>query len=112
MLNDAGTLWSSATIGSTTPLSNSQCSINAATTSVSVSGATLTLNLPVTFASADGGAKTIWAYAAGSAANSGWQTLGAWTVPSPGIPAGVTAGPVSPNSGSGLQQTFTFQPRR
>ncbi len=108
LLNDAATLWSSATIGSTTPLSNSQCSINAATTSVSVSGVTLTLTLPVTFASADGGAMNTYAYAAGSAANSGWQTLGTWTVPSPG-PAGVTAGPVSPNSGSGLQQTFTFQ---
>ena len=74
LLNDAGIVWSPAIIGSATVLSNSQCSVNAATTTAILSGNNLTLALPVTFASADGGAKTIWGYAAGSVANSGWQT--------------------------------------
>ena len=81
LLNDAGTTWSSATIGSTGVLSNSQCSVNAATISVSVSGAELTLTLPITFTSAFAGAKSIYAYAVGSSANSGWQPIGTWTVP-------------------------------
>jgi uncharacterized membrane protein len=102
LLNDAGNAWSSATVGSGGTLANSQCSINAASTSVSLSGANLTLSLPVTFASGYYGGKNIYSYAAGSSANSGWQTLGTWTVPV------VSAVSVSPASGSGLQQTFTL----
>jgi hypothetical protein len=79
LLNDAGAAWSSATVGSGGILANSQCSINANTTSVSLSGTDLTLTLPVTFTAAYGGAKNVYLYAAGSSANSGWQTLGTWT---------------------------------
>jgi hypothetical protein len=81
LLNDAGSAWPSIVVGTSGTLSNSQCSINATTTSVNVSGTDLQLTLPVTFASAYGGAKSINVYAAGSSANSGWQTLGGWTVP-------------------------------
>jgi uncharacterized repeat protein (TIGR01451 family) len=64
-------------------LSNSQCSINAGTATVTTSGTNLTLNLPVTFTAAYAGAKGIDMYAAGSgAANSGWQLMGSWDVPS------------------------------
>ena len=79
LLNDAGNAWSSAAVGSGGTLANSQCSINAGTTSVSLSGTDLMLTLPVTFTAAYGGAKNVYLYAAGSSANSGWQTLGTWT---------------------------------
>src|ERR1019366_7617311 len=51
LLNDAGAAWSSATVGSGGALANSQCSVNAASASVSLSGTDLTLTLPVTFTS-------------------------------------------------------------
>jgi hypothetical protein len=88
-------------------LQNSQCSLNAAATSVTMNGATLTLNLPLTFRAGFGGAKNIYMWGSDvSGANSGWQTMGTWTVPS-----GVTVTMVSatPNSGSGTSQTFTLQ---
>jgi uncharacterized repeat protein (TIGR01451 family) len=106
LLNDAGNAWSSVSVGSSVSLSNSQCSISAASTSVNLSANGLLLNLPVTFAATYLGAKNIYAYAAGSSANSGWQTLGSWTVPGSAV---VNAVSVSPASGSGMQQTFTLQ---
>ncbi len=81
LLNDAGTVWSPATPGAAVTLSNSSCSINAASASVAALGANLTVNLPVTFTTAYAGAKGIYMYAAGSIANSGWQTMGSWIVP-------------------------------
>jgi hypothetical protein len=106
LLNDAGTVWSPAAPGTAVTLSNSQCSVNAAAASVTVSGTALTLTLPVTFAAGYAGAKNTYMYAAGSSANSGWQAMGSWTVP-----AGSAPGPVSvaPSSGSGAQQTFALQ---
>jgi fibronectin type 3 domain-containing protein len=106
LLNDVGTAWSSASVGSSATLANSQCSVNAASANMSLSGTGLTLSLPVTFASTYSGTINIYSYAAGSAANSGWQTLGTWTVPT--VVVGVNANSVSPASGSGLQQTFTL----
>ena len=82
LYNDAGTGWvSPATVGAAGTLSNSQCSINMATASVTKSGTNLTLNLPMTFAAAYAGAKNTYMYAGGSTANSGWQTMGNWTLP-------------------------------
>jgi phage baseplate assembly protein gpV len=107
-LNDAGTTWSSPVApGATVTLSNSQCSINVAAASVTVSGVNLTLNLPVTFTAAYAGTKSTYMYAAGSSANSGWQLIGSWTVAV--ISEVVSAVSVTPNSGSGLRQTFTLQ---
>jgi hypothetical protein len=82
LYNDAGTGWlSPATVGAAGTLSNSQCSINMASASVTTLGTNLTLNLPVTFTPAYAGAKNTYMYAGGSSANSGWQTMGTWTVP-------------------------------
>jgi hypothetical protein len=79
-LNDAGTAWSSPVApGAAVTLSNSQCSVDVAAASVTVSGTYLTLNLPMTFAATYAGAKSTYMYAAGSSANSGWQALGSWT---------------------------------
>jgi phage baseplate assembly protein gpV len=107
-LNDAGTAWSSPVApGAAVTLSNSQCSINVSAASVTVSGTNLTLNLPVTFTAAYAGAKNTYMYAAGSSADSGWQTLGSWTAPATSEVASDAS--VTPNSGTGLQQTFALQ---
>jgi Bacterial Ig-like domain (group 3)/FG-GAP-like repeat/FG-GAP repeat len=102
LLNDSGAAWTSAPVGAAVTLSNSQCSINAGTASVTSSGPNLTLNLPVTFAAGYFGSKNIYSYAAGSASNSGWQTLGTWTVPL------LSAVSVTPASGNAASQTFSF----
>jgi sugar lactone lactonase YvrE len=102
LLNDAGAAWTSAAVGAAVTLSNSQCSINAATAGVTASGPDLTLNLPVTFVAGYFGSKNIYSYAAGTSLNSGWQTLGTWTVPL------LSAVSVTPASGNAASQTFTF----
>ena len=110
LLNDAGTSWgTSVVIGTNTTLQNSQCSLNVGASSVSGSGNTLTENLAITFAAGFTGTKNVYAYvAAAGGLDSGWQTLGTWT------PAALIATPpaavsVTPSSGSGLTQTFSFQ---
>jgi imidazole glycerol phosphate synthase subunit HisF len=108
LLNDNSTAWPSATLGSSTTLENSQCSLSAATATVVLSGDTLTLNVTVTFQSAFAGAKNVYLHAVDAGGNnSGWDERGSWTVTSPaGTPATVS---VSPDSGSGSSQAFTLQ---
>jgi hypothetical protein len=83
LLNDAGTAYASAMVGSSGTLQNSQCAITlGGSSTVMLSGTTLTLNLAMTFTPAFNGAKNIFMYAANAAGtNSGWQGRGAWTVP-------------------------------
>ncbi len=93
------------TVGTSGTLQNSQCSLNVGSSTATGSGNNLTLNLALTFESGFTGAKTIWADTASNAGLSmGWQTLGTWT---PGA-AGPAATSVSPSSGSGISQTFSF----
>jgi hypothetical protein len=107
LTNDAGSAWQNpVTLGQSGTLQNSQCAVNAATSSVSGTGATLTLNLAVTFQSAFAGARNVYMEVYDGAGDSGWQQRGTWTVPADGPP---TADSVSPNSGSGSTQTFVFQ---
>jgi uncharacterized membrane protein len=109
LYNDAGSGWlPSAAVGASSTLGNSQCSIAMGSAAVTVSGTNLTLSLPITFSAGFAGTKSIYAYALGASVNSGWQTMGTWTVPG-AAPPGVSAVSVTPSSGSGLQQTFTFQ---
>jgi uncharacterized membrane protein len=105
LINDAGTAYSSAMPGSAVTLSNSNCSINAAAASVTLSGVDMTVNLPMTFAAGFAGAKSVFMFALGSSANSGWQNMGTWTVPLSSAPAPVS---VTPVSGAGLSQTFAL----
>ncbi len=82
LLGDNGMAWQAATLGAAATLQNSQCAINVATATVSLSGNTLTWNVPMTFKPAYGGAKNAYLLAVdGSGSNSGWQQLGTWTVP-------------------------------
>ena len=108
LAQNSGTTWVSATPGASTTLQNTQCSLNVAAMTVSLSGNTLTLNLPITFLPAYAGGKNVYLYAADvSGANSGWQQRGTWTVPAvSGTPAAVS---VAPSSGSGASQSFALQ---
>src|SRR5205085_5344504 len=60
----------------------------------------------IVFSPAFGGAKSVWAtwFTAGYVGH-GWQLVGSWTVPAAPPPAGLS---VSPASGSGSAQRFTF----
>lgn len=109
LLNDAGTSIGNgyAPGSSSPPLSNSQCSINVASTTATGSGNVLTLQLVVTFTSGFAGDKVVYVASRDSAGgNSGWQAIGVWSVPglSP-PPASVTSW--SPATSTSLNQTFT-----
>jgi len=108
LLNDTSTEYLTATLGTTTTLQNSQCSLNVAATTVAMNGNTLTLNVAMTFKVAYAGVKNIYLYATdASGATSGWQTEGTWTVPSgSGTPAAVSA---TPSSGSLASQNFVLR---
>ena len=106
LTNDAGTAWQSpVTVGQAGTLQNSQCVVNAQSSSASGSGNNLTLNLALTFKSGFAGSKSVYAEVYDGAADSGWQQKGTWTVPSSGPPAFVS---VTPASGSGTTQAFAF----
>jgi hypothetical protein len=108
LLGDNGTAWQTAALGTAATLQNSQCSVNAAATTVALSGDMLTLNLAMTFKPAYAGTKNTYLCAIDiSGTTSGWQQLGSWTVGSTtGTPATVS---VTPSSGSGASQTFALQ---
>ncbi len=106
LLNDAGTAFGTgAALGSGATLQNSQCALDPADSMATVSGNTLTLDLATVFKGSPG-VRNIFMYAASTTGtNSGWQNRGSWTVPV----VTVTVDSVSPNSGSGASQAFTFQ---
>lgn len=81
LLNDAGSAWTPAALGSGV-LANSSCSINLGGSSATTSGNTLTVNLALTFTSSMLGTKNIYMYGAGQngAAAVGWSSRGTWTV--------------------------------
>ncbi len=107
LLNDAGTSWTSAILGSVITLENSQCAIATASASIQLAGNQLTLNLPVTFKSAFAGLTHTYLFASNlSGMNSGWQSRGDWTVPI--VVPTVTADAVTPSSGTSGAQTFAF----
>jgi hypothetical protein len=110
LATDAGAWQGPLTIGSAGTLSNSQCSVNAGTSSVSASGNTLTLSLALTFTAGFAGAKNIYMEVRNATEDSGWSQQGSWTVASGGESASPPA-PVSvtPNTGSGSSQTFAFE---
>ncbi len=83
---------------------NSQCTMNAANSTVIVSATQVLITLDLTFNSTFFGAKNIYLYAAEAGANSGWTTVGLWTVTG-GASSAVA---VSPGTGSGTSGTFLF----
>src|SRR4029077_53633 len=104
LANDAATAWSGpVALGQAGSLQNSQCTVDAGSSSASGSGTNLTVNLALSFKPAFGGAKNIF-MDAGDGLNSGWQQRGTWTVPT----VAPTLVSVAPSSGSGSSQTFSF----
>ena len=106
LANDAGTAWlTPVVLGTSGTASNSQCSVNASSSSSSISGTSLTVNVSLTFLPAYNGSKNIYMLLY-DGQNSGWVQKGTWTASS----TTVTLAPVSvsPASGSGGSQTFAF----
>jgi hypothetical protein len=80
--NDAGSAWltPALTPGGSGTLANSQCTLNASSSSVSTSGNNLTVNFSLTFTSTFTGTRNVYMYASGlSTLNSGWAKEGTWT---------------------------------
>ncbi|HWQ57284.1 MAG TPA: SBBP repeat-containing protein [Bryobacteraceae bacterium] len=105
--DDAGTaLLGASAPGSSTQIENSQCRLDAAASTVSSSGSTLTLNAAVTFTPAFRGDKTLYLYAVDrSGNNTGMRNVGTWIVTGSTQPP--TALSIAPASGSSLSQTFS-----
>ncbi len=104
LLNDANTAWSlPVTPGSTAVLQNSQCVLSASASSVSSSGNNLAVSVALAFEAAFTGRKTLYGYANSATANTGWQTVGTWNVTN-----SVNFISVTPSSGTGLSQMFSF----
>jgi GH18 family chitinase len=108
LYNDAGSgVLGPVTLGAGT-LSNSQCTLNSAGSSVSGSGDTLSLTLALSFTQAFAGVKNVYAYALDNAhLNSGWKQVGTWQTMNLQIIA-PTVTSVSPDAGAGASQNFTF----
>jgi hypothetical protein len=109
LANDSGTAWAgSAQLGSVGLLQNSQCSIDLAASSATGSGNNLTLTLMLSFKPAFAGLKNIYMAALNNTSLfSGWQTMGVWTVSTAG-PQPPVAQAVSPATGAGSSQVFSF----
>jgi hypothetical protein len=108
LINDAGSgAGGSITLGSSGTLQNSQCTLNAASSSASSSGNNLTVNLSLIFTPAFAGTKNISMGVVNNAnAFSGWQQMGTWTVTVGNLPPANVS--VSPASGSGPSGTLAF----
>jgi M6 family metalloprotease-like protein len=91
------------TPGSTSSLSNSQCTLSGTGSSVSVSGNNISVTFALSFTNSFDGPRNIYMEAGNSSVSSGWANKGTWT------PVASTAGVVSvtPSSGTGLTQAFT-----
>ncbi|MBZ5647606.1 MAG: hypothetical protein LAN37_10320 [Acidobacteriia bacterium] len=105
--DDGNTLLTPIPIGQAGTLSNSQCTVNAGTSSATPSGNNLTLSLALTFTGAFAGQQAIFMNVTDSGGKSaGWQNKGTWNTGSGATqPSNVS---VTPNSGSGSSQTFSF----
>ena len=108
LLNDSASgYFGPVVVGSAGSLSNSQCTVNAAGSSSSLSGNNLAVNLALTFSSSFTGSKAQYAQATDTTgATSGLYYLGIWFVPGAQVPP--VAEWVSPSFGSGAGQTFTY----
>jgi hypothetical protein len=86
---------------------NSYCRVNGTGSSIQNVGNNRTLNLEVTFKTAFTGSLNVYVAAEDSAgACSGWKAVGSWTIPGANQPPTVVS--MTPNSGTGTSQTFSF----
>jgi hypothetical protein len=92
------------TPGSNSVVSNSQCTLKGANTTVIAGVTSLTVTLDLAFNATFFGAKNSYLIASEVGFSSGWVTVGGWTVTG-GAP---TADSVTPSSGAGNTSNFTF----
>ena len=92
------------TPGSSSSLSNSQCTLNGTGSSVSSSGDNITVSFAIGFSSTFSGLKNTYLASSGATASSGWIQEGTWAPALAGAPSVVS---LTPSSGTGLNQTFT-----
>ena len=79
LYSDTGSAWSAAvTPGSAVQVSNSQCMLAGAGSSVSTFGNNMTLNITLTFSGTFVGEKRVYLNAIGKTVNSGWVLEGTW----------------------------------
>jgi len=90
--------------GSSAVISNNQCSVRGANSTIVAGTTALVVTVDIAFNATFFGAKNAYLYAAESLTNSGWINVGGWTVTG-GAP---TADSISPASGSGSSPNFTF----
>jgi hypothetical protein len=108
LADDAGHAWTSASLGSTGVLSNSQCTVRASGSALSPSGTTLTATADVVFKEAFNGLKSIWVNATDARGlTSPAPQLGTFQV---NVTVNRAPVPVSvvPSSGVGNRQSFSF----
>ena len=82
LADDNGNTWPlTGVLGSATPLQNSQCRVNLASSSVVVSGNNVTVNVALTFLPGFTGAQQTWLQTGDNAGlMAQWQQMGTWTV--------------------------------
>ncbi len=109
--NDAGTGWiGPASVGSAGTLQNSQCTLDAGSSSVSTSGNNLTLNVALTFLPAFGGAKNVYMQynmTRRAISLTPWQARGTWSA-SATAPANVSVSPSNGGSGDSIKPLLSF----
>jgi uncharacterized repeat protein (TIGR01451 family) len=107
--NDAATGWlGPVVLGTANSVQNSQCIVDALSSSASGAGNSLTVNLALSFKAAFGGAKNIYQKTQDTGGlATGWQQRGTWT-PSSSSNLPSSAVSVTPSSGTGSSQTFSF----
>jgi len=105
---DAGGPYAGMTLPGSQSVSNGQCTISGAGSSVSSSGNSVTLTLAITFAAGFAGNQVFYLSAQDATGSSGWQVQGTWNVPgSPGNGPAVSG--MSPARTSSLGPTaYTF----
>jgi len=109
LLSDDGSTWGTgAQPGVAGTLTNSQCTVNLGSSTVTPGGNTLTVLVSLSFSGGFDGGKQIWEYAQDwLGEHAGWNNIGAWVVGS-SAEAAPSVGTVTPPSGFGTSQTFTF----
>jgi hypothetical protein len=106
LLSDDMTQWYGLLGNSPNSIGNSQCTLHGAASASSKSGTDLTTVIDVSFRSGFSGAKNIYQFAADAASGgSGWQQIGTWN--DTGDPKVVELISITPNSGTGISQTFS-----
>jgi hypothetical protein len=112
LYNDAlNALAGPLTPGSAGTIQNSQCRVNGAATSVTVSGSDLVLNLDITrLGTFAGGAKNLYLWITDNENNgTGWVQASTWTLPALSQPPSLAA--AAPTSSTAATQSFTLTTR-